>query len=254
MSKNSFRILLAATIFVAVNSFASGQAPATPAPAQVNTAAASQPVAITAATSPEDLAHAALAALGGPNYLNLKSLVLTGTADLYAPTSTQSVPSKFVIVESAGRYRIEIQSPLFTFRQIANGEESYTSIQGINLPNPNRFGLAVLRNVNTKGFAISALPDKKKLRAFRITSPNGDATDYFIDPQNGWIMSFESTFEGHHFGVDNKTYKLVDGILVPYSFSQRFAGPQGEFIGEFKVKEVKVNQPIDDDVFQIPQQ
>src|SRR5215471_12993233 len=51
---------------------------------------------ITAASTPMDLAHAALAAMGGDKFKNLKSMVLVGSVDLYAPNSTQSIPGKFV--------------------------------------------------------------------------------------------------------------------------------------------------------------
>ncbi len=54
-------------------------------------------VSITPETSPIDLAKAALVAQGGDKYKNLKSMVLIGSVELYAPNSTQSIPGKFVI-------------------------------------------------------------------------------------------------------------------------------------------------------------
>ena len=46
--------------------------------------------------------------------------------------------------------------------------------------------------------------------------------------------------------------KEVDGVLVAYSFTQRLEMPQGAFFAEYNVKDVKLNQPIGDDVFTIP--
>ena len=48
------------------------------------------PPAITANTTPIELARAALMAQGGDKFKNLKSMMLTGSADLYAPNSTAS--------------------------------------------------------------------------------------------------------------------------------------------------------------------
>src|SRR5437773_9279107 len=53
---------------------------------------------ITATTPPIDLARAALAAQGGEKFKALKSMVLKGSVDLYAPNSTQSIPGSFVMV------------------------------------------------------------------------------------------------------------------------------------------------------------
>ena len=40
-------------------------------------------------------------------------------------------------------------------------------------------------------------------------------------------------------------------MLIPMNFSQRLEMQQGAFFAEYKVKEVKLNQPIGDDVFAI---
>ncbi|MGI8655156.1 MAG: hypothetical protein ACR2LC_08060, partial [Pyrinomonadaceae bacterium] len=57
---------------------------------------------ITSASSPQELASAALAAQGGDNFRNLKSMVLIGSVDLFSPNSTQSLAGKFVIVTASG--------------------------------------------------------------------------------------------------------------------------------------------------------
>jgi hypothetical protein len=46
--------------------------------------------------------------------------------------------------------------------------------------------------------------------------------------------------------------KEVDGVLVSFEFTQRLEMPQGAFFAEFKVKDAKLNQPIGDDVFAMP--
>ena len=91
--------------------------------------------AITATSTPMDLARAALAAQGGEKFKNLKSMMLFGSADLYAPNSTNSIPGKFYMVTAGDRVRIEIDArPLFNFKQIYDGEQSFSSLPGVQMP------------------------------------------------------------------------------------------------------------------------
>src|SRR3989442_15314731 len=69
-------------------------------PATTTAAPATTTIAITANSTPVELARAAVAAQGGDKFKNLKSTMLVGTVDLYAPNSTQSIPGKFFIVTS----------------------------------------------------------------------------------------------------------------------------------------------------------
>ncbi len=208
------------------------------------------PPAITANTTPLELARAALAAQGGDKFKNLKSMMLIGTADLYAPNSTQSIPGKFAIVTAGDKVRIEIDArPLFNFKQIYDGQQSYSSMPGVQMPPASKFGLPVLAKFDQPGYTVSALPDKKKLRGFRIVDSEGNTTDFFVDPATARVMQYLTPYNGYTFGTENSKFKEVDGVLIPVSFSQRLEMQQGAFFAEYKVKDVKLNQPIGDDVF-----
>jgi hypothetical protein len=212
----------------------------------------SGPPAITAATTPLELARAALAAQGGDKFKHLKSMMLTGSADLYAPNSTSSIPGKFVIVTAGEKVRIEIDArPIFNFKQVFDGQQSYSSMPGVQMPPASKFGLPVLAKFDQPGYTVSALPDKKKLRGFRIVDSDGNTTDFFIDPATARVMQYLTPYNGYVFGTENSKFKEVDGVLIPFSFSQRLEMQQGAFFAEYKVKEVKLNQPIGDDVFTI---
>jgi len=205
---------------------------------------------ITANSTPLDLARAALAAQGGDNFKNLKSMMLFGSADLYAPNSTNSIPGKFYMVTAGDKVRIEIDArPLFNFKQIYDGQQSFSSIPGVQMPPASKFGLPVLAKYDHAGYTVSALPDKKKLRAFRIVDSEGNTTDFFIDPATGRVMQYLIPYNGYMFGTENSKFKEVDGVLVPTNFTQRLEMTQGAFFAEYKVKEIKLNQPIGDDVF-----
>ncbi|HEX8142923.1 MAG TPA: hypothetical protein VF553_10035 [Pyrinomonadaceae bacterium] len=252
-------LILAALLLCALSSAdaqGAGQAAAKPETSATTAAAASNrtsgAVTITATTTPIDLARAALAAQGGEKFRNLKSLVLIGSVDLYGPNSAQALPGKFAIVTAGERIRIEIQSLAFNFRQIYDGQQTYSSIRGMGFPPPSKFGLLLLTKFEQPGYTVTALPDKKKQRGFRIADAEGNATDFYVDAATGRVVTYIMPYDGYTFGVEHTTLKDVDGVLVPHAFSQRLETPQGAFFAEYKVKTVKVNEPLGDDVFAIP--
>lgn len=207
--------------------------------------------AITANSTPIELAAAALAAQGGDKFKNLKSMYLYGSANLYSPASTQSIPGKFVMVTAGEKVRIDIDaSPAFKFKQVYDGQQSYSSIPNVSMPPASKFGLQVLAKYNQPGYTVSALPDEKKLRGFRIVDSEGNTTDFFIDSATARVMKYLTPYEGRMFGTENSKFTEVEGVLIPVSFSQRLEMPgQGAFFAEYKVKDIKLNQPIGDDVF-----
>jgi hypothetical protein len=207
--------------------------------------------AITAESTPKELAAAALAAQGGEKFKNLKSMYLYGSANLYSPASTQSIGGKFVMVTAGDKVRIDIDaSPMFKFKQVYDGQQSYSSIPGVNMPPASKFGLPVLAKYDQPGYTVSALPNEKKLRGFRIADSEGNTTDFFIDPATARVTKYLTPYEGRMFGTENSKFTEVDGVLIPVSFSQRLEMPgQGAFFAEYKVKDIKLNQPIGDDVF-----
>jgi hypothetical protein len=79
----------------------------------------------------------------------------------------------------------------------------------------------------------------------------GNTTDFYVDLATGRVMQYLTPYNGYTFGTENSKFKEVEGVLVPFSFSQRLEMQQGAFFAEYKVKEVKLNQPIGDDMFVI---
>ncbi len=209
--------------------------------------------AINAATTPVDLAHIAVAAHGGEKFRSLKSMVLRGSVNLYAPNSTQSIPGGFVMVTAGEKLRLEVSAPpAISFKQVYDGQQSYSSLPGVDLPPLSKFGLSVLSKFDQPGYTVTALPDKKKLRGFKIADLEGNVTEFYIDPVKGHVVSFIIPYRGYIFGTENRKMKEVDGVLVPTAFTQRLEMRQGTFFAEYNVKDVKLNQPLDEDVFAIP--
>ena len=206
--------------------------------------------AITEKSTPMELAAAALAAQGGDKFKSLKSTVLIGSANLYAPNSSQSIPGKFYIVTVGDKVRIDIDaSPVFKFKQISDGIQSYSSVPGVSMPPAGKFGLSVLAKYDQPGYTVSALPNEKKLRAFRIVDSEGNTTDFYIDPATARVSKYLTPYNGYMFGTENSKFAEIEGVLIPMNFSQRLEMPQGAFFAEYKVKDVKLNQPIGDDMF-----
>jgi len=210
------------------------------------------PPAITANSTPQELARAAQAAMGGDKFKNMKSMMLLGTVDLYPPNSAQSIPGKFAMVTDLDRFRLEIDArPIISFKQIYDGQRSYSSIPNVQLPPASKFGLSVLAKFDQPGYTVSALPDKKKLRGFRIVDAEGNTTDFYIDAASGQLKTYLIPYNGYVVGTDITKTKQIDGVLVPFNFTQRMEMPQGAFFAEYKVKEAKLNQPVADDLFTI---
>jgi hypothetical protein len=210
-------------------------------------------VSITANSTPMDLAKAAFMAQGGEKFRSVQNMVLRGSVNLYQPNSIQSIPGGFSIVTAGDKLRMEIDArPIVVFKQIYDGQQSYSSLPNVQVPPLTKFGLGALSRFDQPGYKITVIPDKKKQRGFRIEDPDGYTTDYYIDPTNGRLMSFLIYYQGYTFGTENKKFKEIDGVLVPVSFSQRFEMPQGAFFAEYSVKEAKINQQLADDAFTIP--
>jgi hypothetical protein len=223
------------------------------APAAATTAAAPPAVVITPESTPLELAKAAFTAQGGEKFRSVQNMMLRGSVSLYPPNSPQSIPGAFSIVTANDKLRMEIDArPIIVFKQIYDGQQSYSSMPGVEVPPLSKFGLSVLSKYDQPGYKITAIANKKKLRGFRIADPEGYTTDFYIDPANGRVMEFFLTYGGLTFGTANNKFKEVDGVLIPFSFSQRFEMPQGPFFAEYSVKEVKLNQNLGDDAFAIP--
>jgi hypothetical protein len=254
----SFLAVLTLGLFVLITSAgAQEQKPAAPeqktAATPANGAAVPAAVVITAESTPADLARAAFLAQGGEKFRNLQNIVMRGSVQLYPPNSVQSIPGSFSLVTAGLKLRLDIDArPAVVFKQIYDGQNSYSSLPNFEMPPLTKFGLGALTRYDQPGYQISALPNKKKQRAFRIVDPDGYTTDFFIDPTNGRVMSFLLYFGGFTLGTEHSKFKEIEGVLVPSSFSQKFEMPMGAFFGEFSAKEVKINQPLAEDAFAIP--
>ena len=204
-----------------------------------------------AAISPDDIAKATLSAHGGDKLKKLTSLVMKGSVDLNV--FNQTMPGAFSTAISGEKYFFEITSAVQRLKQVFDGRETYSSIQGFSLPPVTSLGFPLLPRVGDKGYAITALDSKKKKRGFRITTPEGFYTDFIVDEKTSQIKGYESAYDvGGRIvttSVEVKAYELVDGISVPKNYSQRFDLGTMTAYATFKTRTIQINPPIEDAAF-----
>ena len=210
------------------------------------------------AASPADpmiVAKAALVAHGGDKLKKMTSMLVKGSVDLN--TFGQATPGVFSTAISGDKYYFEINAVIQTLKQVYDGRETFSSIQGFSLPPVTSLGLPLLARVGDEGFKVTALPaTSKKKKGFRVTTPEGFYTDFGVDEKTGQIRSYESAFDlGGRIvttSVEIDEFLTVEGIVLPKKYSQRFDLGQIVAYANFKAKEILVNTKIEDSAFAIP--
>ena len=114
--------------------------------------AAAPAIVITAETTPLDLARAAFAAQGGEKFRSVQNMILRGSVQLYPPNSVQSIPGSFSLVTAGPKLRMEIDArPAIVFKQIYDGQNSYSSMPNVEMPPLTKFGLGALSRFDQPG-------------------------------------------------------------------------------------------------------
>ncbi len=202
-----------------------------------------------------DLAKAAIKAHGGEKFLKMKTQIVSGSVDVTTTAFTQTIPATFVTIFSGEKYRIEINNQLTPFKQVYDGEQTSSTLKGsFTLPPLNRLGFPLLAKVGEKDFVVSALPaNSKKKNGFRVTSPDGFYTDFYIDGKTNLVNGYEAAYDinGRNVTTTVEIDKLrtVDGIILPEKYAQRFDTEQITIYADFKAKEISVNKEVADDIF-----
>ncbi len=204
-----------------------------------------------------DLANAALAAHGGDKLKKMKTLVLKGSADV--TSFNQAIPATFVTIISGDKYYYEINNPFQPLKQIFDGKDTFSSIQGFSLPPITSLGFPLLSKVGDTGYLVAGLGEvkgKSKRKGFRITSPEGFYTDFFVDEKTSQIKGYESSYDvGGRIittSVEVDELQTVDGVVVPKKYSQRFDLGQMTAYASFKSKEILINSDVKDEIFAMP--
>lgn len=249
-------LLLAGGAYAQGDKDAAASKPSTE-PASVAVAAAAPKISITAQSTPIELARAAQMAHGGEKFKNLRSVQISGTADASAPGSTQTISATFFIVTSGDKSRFELNNPMAPFTQVYDGQVLYNSLPQIQIPPMSRLVISLLQKIDDKGYVITALPDKKKKRAFKITAPDEFSTDFYIDAVTGLVDTIEAKFmaQGREIttAISFDKFREVEGLRIPEKFSQRLDFGGMSVYASFKAKVILVNSELPENTFVIPQ-
>jgi hypothetical protein len=187
----------------------------------------------------------------------MKTLISRGSVDITTSAFNQAIPATFVVVLAKEKYRFEIANPFQPVKQVYDGVNTSTTIQGgMTLPPVTRLGFPLLPMIGQPGFVITPLPaGKKKVKGFRMTAPDGYYTDFYINEKTNQIKGYDSSYDiGGRIvttSVEIDALRVVDGISVPDKYAQRFDTEQVTVYAVFKTKDILVNTAVDDEVFTI---
>jgi hypothetical protein len=201
------------------------------------------------------LAKLALEAHGGEKLRAMKTLIMRGSVDVTTSAFNQAIPATFSVILAKEKYRFEIMNPFQPVKQVFDGVNTSTTIQGgMTLPPITRLGFPLLPMIGQPGFVITSLPEaKKKVKGFRMTSPDGYYTDFYINEKTNQIKGYDSSYDINGrivtTSVEIDSLRMVDGIAVPDKYAQRFDTEQVTVYAAFKTKDILVNSAVDDDVF-----
>ena len=204
-----------------------------------------------------ELARLAVEAHGGETFRKMKTLSVIGSVDVTTSQFPQAIPATFVTIFAGDKYRFELNNPFQPIKQANDGTQTTSTVgNGFSLPPVNRIGFPVLQRIGETGFIVTAIPDnKRKRKGFRVTSPEGYHTDFFLDAKSNQVKSFDSSYIVNGRSVTTSAeidrLKLVDGVLVPERYVQRFDLDQFTVYANFKAREIKVNGEVADDVFNV---
>ena len=225
--------------------------------AQIREVSGPKPTQVSAdQTAANELAKLAFEAHGGEKLRAVKTLVVRGSADVTTTAFSQTFPGAFSMVIAGEKYSLDIQS-VQPFKQTFDGTNTNSTIRGVTLPPVTSLGLPLLQKYGQSGYSVQPLPaGSKKKRGFRMTAPSGAYSDFFIEEKTNQVAGYESAFEVNGNSITTSAvvdkYRLIDGVLLPEKYSQRFDLGQFTAYANFKAKEILINQEIEDSVFAGP--
>lgn len=200
-----------------------------------------------------ELAEKALVAHGGKSFREMRSLIVRGSVDITTSLVQQAFPATFETIFEGEKYSFTIKNPFQPLRQVYDGKETRSSVgRGFTLPPLNRIGMQLLQRLGKEGFEVSALANKKKI-GFRMTSPEGYYSDFYLNKKTHLVKAYDSTYIVNNTEVKTlveiDTFETKDGVVIPKKYAQRFEFVQLTVYAEFKAKEILVNTEIADDAF-----
>lgn len=113
----------------------------------------------------------------------------------------------------------------------------------------NPFGSLV--NYKTNGTKVELVGkeqvDKKDVYHLKVTSPEGQAIDEYLDANTYLVSKIKTMMNGQEGEIAFSDYKAVDGVKFPYTMEM-----VGQMNLTFSTNKVTVNSPVDEAIFKKP--
>jgi hypothetical protein len=200
-----------------------------------------------------DLARAAVSDLGGGKFRDLKSIRLAGVASAVSPLNPNVQPAEFQLLSTDTGIRIDLTLSFGLIQMINDGQRFYNLVNGnatnFGIAPPGKFGLRVLAKYDQPGYKITPLPEPNTEPGFRITDPEGNATDFYVHKETGRVTRFLYKFGDFNQTWELDNFKAVEGVMVAHQINIRLATRQGDFQMLLRAADAKINQPVGDNAF-----
>lgn len=200
-------------------------------------------------------------AMGGKAFLEQRTQIAKGTGKITPPGMPQSVP-----IQSITAYRLlpdkertDIAVPLGTMIQAYDGTTGWSARgpqvvdQTEQMKEKQAYGLEVLRRIGQPGLTARPLPEGevngKPVHVVEVADAAGHATIFSIDKATNLVtkIAFEDS-DGQTEAVYSD-YRDISGVKVAHTTN---ISQNGQPLLEINYTDVKVNAPVDENLFKKP--
>ncbi len=220
--------------------------------------------------SVEQIVQKHTAALGGADKLRaIQSVTMTGTAKLMGGLQAPVV----VKAKRPASMRMEMTVQSQTFVQAFDGQTAWIVNPFMGTPDPQKaseedtrtarddadFIEGSLVDYKTKGNVVELAGTEEvegsPVYKLKVTRKSGYIEFVFLDART--FLPIKSagtrTQQGHEIAYESLpgNFKPVNGVMMPFSLIQKM---NGRSMMELTVEKVEVNTPMEDSIFQMPEQ
>ncbi len=226
----------------------------------------SQPVDSVSTTQPEAspfaLYEAAITALGGEAFLQLRSQATRAYGAITPPGMTQEMRFESMLTYELlpHKNRVEITLSSGTIVQAFNGDFGWLFIGGrlVDISEEqreqSRYGTSLLRAFDPTRHTLASVPDEEvkghTTHGFSITDNEGYTTAFFTDTNTHRLLKIAYTLQGVPREEYFSAYQEVDGLHIPFQVE---VFQDGQQVMRATLEEVTINPSLDPALFEIPQ-
>lgn len=228
-----------------------------------------QPNKAAADVNPEEIIEKAIKAQGGRDVLEkIKDTVITASCKFYTPQGEYLGERK--IYSTSDPIKMRIEQTLLGMETVIgyNGEKAWIQQAGRTMAAPEAISESIKASVGRedillkykeKGFKVEYQGESKvgesTCHKIKFTGSKGNETFYYFDVETFFPVKvgFDAPNETGKIVRNesiNSDFRKVENMMMP--FKSVFLA-DGEKVMETLVKEIKINQGLDDSLFSMPE-